>query len=102
MASPVTAPVSGLERRWRHLDRSLFLWVLLVAILLVLVINPLARLLWSSFQDPDTGALTLANYVGAYGRWRHIEALINSVVIGLAVAVVCTVFGVPMAWAVSR
>jgi iron(III) transport system permease protein len=101
MVSPVTAPGSG-ERRWRHLDRSYVLWALLIAMLLVLVINPLARLLWSSVQDPDTGAFTLANYAAAYGRWRHIEALINSVVIGLAVAVLSIVFGVPMAWAVSR
>ncbi len=88
--------------RWRHLDPSILLWALLVAVLLLLVINPLARLLWTSFQDPDTGALTLGNYAAAYGRWRNVEALINSVVIGLAVAVLCTVFGVPMAWAVSR
>ena len=66
------------------------------------MINPLGRLLWASFQDPDTGAFTLGNYAAAYGRWRNVEALINSVVIGLAVAVLCTVFGVPMAWAVSR
>jgi iron(III) transport system permease protein len=102
MASPVTAPGSRYRRRWRHLDKSLFLWALLIAVLLVLVINPLARLLWSSFQDPDTGAFTLSNYAAAYGRWRHLEALINSVVIGLAAAAMCTVFGVPMAWAVSR
>ncbi|PYO35235.1 MAG: ABC transporter permease [Candidatus Rokuibacteriota bacterium] len=88
--------------RGRHVDPSIFLWALLVAVLLLLVINPLARLLWTSFQDPDTGALTLGNYAAAYGRWRNVEALINSVVIGLAVAVLCTVFGVPMAWAVSR
>ena len=88
--------------RGRHVDPSIFLWALLVAVLLLLVINPLGRLLWTSFQDPDTGALTLGNYAAAYGRWRNVEALINSVVIGLAVAVLCTVFGVPMAWAVSR
>ncbi len=88
--------------RWRHLDKSILVWALLVAVLLVLVINPLGRLLWASFQDPDTGAFTLGNYAAAYGRWRNIEALINSVVIGLAVAALCTVFGVPMAWAVSR
>src|SRR5262245_8131087 len=101
MASPLTAPGSG-GGRWRHLDRSYVLWALLIAILLVLVINPLARLLWSSVQDPDPGAFTLANYAAAYGRWRNIEALINSVVIGLAVAALSIVFGVPMAWAVSR
>jgi iron(III) transport system permease protein len=84
------------------MDKSVFLWCLLIAVLLVLVVNPLARLLWASFQHPDTGALTLDNYAAAYGRWRYVEALINSVVIGLAVAALCTVFGVPMAWAVSR
>lgn len=74
----------------------------LVAVLLVLVINPLARLLWTSFQHPDTGAFTLENYVAAYSRWRYIEAVINSLVVGLATALVCVAFGVPMAWAISR
>src|ERR1700737_2992099 len=83
-------------------EKSFVVWLLLIALLLLLVINPLARLLWASFQHPETGAFTLANYVAAYGRWRHVEALINSLVIGLAVAALCTVFGVPMAWAVSR
>jgi len=92
----------GYRRRWRHLDKSVFLWLVLIAVLAVLVINPLARLLWVSVQHVDTGALTLENYAVAYGRWRYIEALVNSLVIGLSVAVVCTLFGVPMAWAVSR
>jgi iron(III) transport system permease protein len=86
----------------RSFDRSLVVWLLLIALLLLLVINPLARLLWASFEHPETGAFTLENYAAAYGRWRYVEALINSLVVGLAVAVVCTVFGVPMAWAVSR
>ncbi len=93
---------AGRGRRWRHFDRSLLVWGLLIAVLLLLVINPLARLLWTSFQHPDTGAFTLENYAAAYGRWRYIEALINSVVVGLAAALACVVFGVPMAWAVSR
>ena len=93
---------AGRGSRWRHFDRSLLVWGLLIAVLLLLVINPLARLLWTSFQHPDTGAFTLENYAAAYGRWRYIEALINSVVVGLAAALACVVFGVPMAWAVSR
>jgi iron(III) transport system permease protein len=83
-------------------DRSRLVWLLFVALLLVLVVNPLARLFWVSFQDPDSGALTLANYLTAFGRWRYVEALINSLTVGLAVGVLCIVFGVPMAWAVSR
>jgi iron(III) transport system permease protein len=88
--------------RWRHLDRSLVVWLLFVAVLLLLVVNPLARLVWSSFQNGETGGFTLANYATAYGRWRYVEALVNSLVVGLAVAALCAVFGVPMAWAVSR
>jgi iron(III) transport system permease protein len=98
----MSATGPGYRLRWRHLDRSVFLWAAVVVVLLVLVVNPLARLLWASFQHPDTGGFTLANYAAAYGRWRYVEALINSLVVGLATAVVCLVFGVPMAWAVSR
>ena len=92
----------GYRRRWRHLDKSVFLWALLIAILLLLVVNPLARLIWTSFEHPTTGAFTVDNYVVAYGRWRYIEALINSLTVGFAVGVLCTLFGVPLAWAVSR
>jgi len=102
MTSPGAAPGSARASRWQHVDPSIVLWALLIGVLLVLVINPLARLLWTSVQDPDTGAFTLANYAAAYGRWRYLEALVNSVVIGLAAAALGTVFGVPMAWAVSR
>ena len=86
--------------RWRHLDRSLFLWLLVAGVLLVLVVNPLVRLFWVSLQGPD--GLTLANYVRAFSRWRYIEALLNSLTLGLSVGALCTLFGVPMAWAVSR
>ena len=86
----------------RRFDRSIIVWAILVGVLLLLVVNPLARLTWTSFQDGDTGAFTLANYAAAYGRWRYVEALLNSLVIGLAVGALGVVFGVPMAWAVSR
>jgi len=87
--------------RWRHLDRSLFLWLLVAGVLLLLVVNPIARLLWVSLQSPS-GGLTLDNYVRAFSRWRYVEALINSLTLGLSVGALCTLFGVPMAWAVSR
>ena len=87
--------------RWRHLDRSLFLWLLVAGVLLALVVNPIVRLLWVSVHSAD-GGLTLGNYVAAYSRWRYVEALINSLILGLSVGALVTVFGVPMAWAVSR
>jgi iron(III) transport system permease protein len=83
-------------------DRSRLIWLLFVVVLLVLVVNPLGRLFWVSLQDPQSGALTFANYLTAFGRWRYVEALVNSLLIGLAVGVLGIVFGVPMAWALSR
>src|SRR5689334_12596601 len=88
--------------RWRLPgDASSWLWLAAIAVLLVLVVNPLLRLVLASFQQPD-GALTLANYAGAYGRVRHLEALGNSLVLGASAASLALLFGLPLAWALSR
>jgi iron(III) transport system permease protein len=91
----------GWAERWRHLDKSFWLWILAIVVLLVLVVNPLARLLVVSFQDASE-AFTFSNYVEAYSRSRNVEALWNSLVLGASSGVLCLAFGVPMAWALSR
>jgi iron(III) transport system permease protein len=91
----------GWGERWRHLDKSFWLWILAIVVLLVLVVNPLLRLLVVSFQD-QAGAFTFSNYVTAYSRSRNIEALWNSLVLGASSGLLCLAFGVPMAWALSR
>ena len=93
---------SALGERWRHLDKSSWVWLLAIVVLLFLVVNPLFRLLLVSLQQPDSGAFTFANYLAAYGRSRYVDALGNSLVLGLSAASLCLVFGVPMAWALSR
>ena len=90
-----------LDQRWRHLDKSYWVWVLAIVVLVFLVVNPLLRLLVVSFQDA-TGAFTLANYVAAYSRVRQLEALVNSLILGTFAGGLCLAFGVPMAWALSR
>src|SRR3984893_5515785 len=60
------------------------------------------RLVASSFQEPETGPLTLANYSEAYGSWRHVQAFLNSLELGIGVALLAGLFGVPIAWAISR
>jgi iron(III) transport system permease protein len=93
-------------RRWRmrlrNLEPSALLWLLLVAVLVLLVVHPLARLLIGSLHDPKTGAFTFANFAVAYGRQRYLLAFANSLVMALAVTAVCALVAVPMAWAVSR
>ena len=89
-------------RRASRFDPSLLLWLALIAVLAILVLNPLLRLVLSSFQEADTGRLTFANYIAAYGNIRHLEALANSLELGAGVAILATIFGVPLAWAISR
>jgi len=98
-----SVPASALKpMRARRFDVLILLWLALAAILAFLVINPLARLLLASLESPDTGAYTLANYVAAYGRPRHLQALWNSMLLGAGVTALCLAFAVPIAWAVSR
>jgi len=96
-----TGMLAGLGQRWRHLDKSFWVWLLAIVVLVFLVVNPLLRLFVVSFQDAN-GAFTLDNYVAAYSRLRHLEALGNSLVLGLSSGLMCLLFGVPMAWALSR
>src|SRR3954468_6923192 len=99
--APPAAP-SGLMHRLRLLEPSMLLWILLIGILIFLVASPLVRLIMSSFQEAETGSFTLANYAEAYGRVRHVQALFNSLELGAGVAILAVVFGVPIAWAISR
>ncbi|MEI7711961.1 MAG: iron ABC transporter permease [Rhodospirillales bacterium] len=88
--------------RSRSFDPLIFLWILLAAVLIFLVVNPLYQLVQTSLQDADTGAFTLKNYVAAYSRPRYLTAMWNSIRLGFSVTVLCLLFAVPMAWAVSR
>jgi iron(III) transport system permease protein len=96
------APAAPRARRFRFADPSMILWIVMIAILVFLVLSPMVRLVISSFQEPETGRLTLSNYAEAYGRARHLEALWNTLEFGTGVAVLAVVFGVPLAWAISR
>jgi len=78
------------------------LWLVLIAVLVFLIASPMVRLVIASFQEPDTGRFTFANYVEAYGSVRHLRAVLNSLELGLGVALLAGLFGVPIAWAISR
>ncbi len=93
---------SALARRLRFVDPSMILWIALIAVLVFLIASPMVRLVVSSFQDPETHRLTLANYAEAYGHARHLQALWNTFQFGAGVAVLACLFGVPLAWAISR
>ena len=100
-ASLTETPAVTIARR-RTFDPLLLLWIVLAAALIFLVVNPLFRLLQLSLADADTGAFTFANYITAYSRPRYLTATWNSLSLGVWVTVLCLLFAVPIAWAVSR
>lgn len=101
-AQPRAAARTSLLRRLRNLELTALLWLALTVVLLILVAAPMLKLLAVSFEDQKTGAFTLGNYLTAYGRARYVDALINSLLLGLASGTLSVIFAVPMAWAVSR
>ena len=74
--------------------------VLAAAALLVLVVLPLAFLLWGSVTAE--GRLTLAHFREALSQRLYVQALWNSLVLGTWTAVLSVAIGLPLAWAVSR
>src|SRR5947209_12217255 len=98
LATPAARP----RARHRIADPSMILWIAMIAILIFLIASPMVRLVVSSFQEPETGRLTLHNYIEAYGRARHLQALWNTLELGAGVALLAALFGVPLAWGVSR
>ena len=84
----------------RHLTAQACVFAIAIVFLLVLVVLPLASLVWDSVSEG--GKLTIDHFRHTITSSRELTALRNTVYIGLGVAVLSTVLGVPMAWAVSR
>ena len=93
--------MNHLISRW-PVNRSHLVFGAALAVLIVLVIAPLAQLLIKSFQHPETGALTVLNYVEALNNEWRLLAIWHSVLLGSTVACVCMIVGAPIAWAVSQ
>jgi iron(III) transport system permease protein len=68
--------------------------------IVVLVVLPLAFLLWGSVIAD--GRPTLGHFREALGSRLYVVALRNSLVLGLWTAALSVAIGVPLAWAVSR
>lgn len=93
---PAVRRVSG-----RLGDPSVWLFGALIVVLVLLVANPILRLVWDSFHTAQ-GDWSLQSYVQALGRPRHLQALLNSLYLGVAVTAIALALGVPLALAVSR
>jgi iron(III) transport system permease protein len=86
----------------RSFDLMVILWIMLALLLMFLVINPLCRLIIDSFRQVGGTDFTLANYVAAFSRARHIQAVINTLWMASFASLIAVAMAVPLAWAVSR
>lgn len=69
-------------------------------VMLVLVVLPLLSLVWGSVSAD--GRFTLTHFREALGSRLYVQALRNSLVLGLWTAALSVAVGLPLAWAVSR
>lgn len=100
-SEPARPAVVRLAVPSRLADPALWLFGGLVVLLVFLVVNPILRLVLDSVQAAD-GGFTLQHYAKAFGRTRHLQALLNSLYLGAAVTALALALGVPLALAVSR
>jgi len=97
----VVAPLLIARRRYR-LDLSLGTWALAAAILLVMVVVPLAWIFVASVHADQDNRLTLANYAEAFTNPIYLQPVRNSLILAALVVVIAVPFGTALAWAVSR
>jgi iron(III) transport system permease protein len=88
-------------RAYLALNPLLGVQLAVFVILAILILYPAWILFSSSFQD-STGALTLQWYIEAYTNPGNYRAILNTLIIAAGAAVIATLFGTLMAWAVVR
>ena len=90
---------AGLAVR-RRVDFTPLVWLVNSAILAVLVVAPLAILVYTAFQS--SGGFTFANFVEAFGQAIYRGPVFNSFVYATAVGLLSVLVGAPMAWLTGR
>ncbi len=100
LVRPSAAPRPHAQKR--GLDLSLVAWVVVAVILLFMVVVPLAWIFFASVHADEDNRLTLANYVEAFSRSIYLQPIRNSLVLAGAVAIVASLGGTLLSWAVSR
>lgn len=76
---------------------------LIIAILLIgLLIIPVLQVIYVAFLDPNTGALTLQNFVDFFRTSLFRESFLNSFYVSAMSVVVATVIALPLAYITTR
>jgi iron(III) transport system permease protein len=70
--------------------------------LVVFLIIPVVTVIFVAFQDPNTGALTLINFVDFFNTSLFRESFLNSVYVAVMAVVLATIISLPLAYFTTR
>lgn len=71
-------------------------------ILLVFLIIPVVKVIYVAFQDPNTGALTLINFVDFFSTSLFQESFLNSIYVAIMAVMLASVVSIPLAYFTTR
>jgi iron(III) transport system permease protein len=70
--------------------------------LFVFLIVPVVKVVYVAFQDPNTGALTLINFVDFFTTSLFQESFLNSIYVASMSVVLSTIIAIPLAYFTTR
>lgn len=70
--------------------------------LLAFLVVPVVNVVYVAFQDPNTGALTLINFVDFFRNSLFQESAINSIYVALMAVVLASIFALPLSYFTTR
>ncbi len=70
--------------------------------LLIFLVLPVAKVIFVAFQDPNTGALTLINFVDFFTTPLFQESFFNSLYVAAMAVLLSSVFAIPLAYFTTR
>jgi iron(III) transport system permease protein len=99
--TPTAAPIDASPARKFGLDLSTPVLLGFVAILVVLIVVPMAWLVVYAFTT-KTGMFTFDNFTKLFTDSTFLEPLLTTLTIAISVGVVCCLVAAPIAWLVAR
>lgn len=70
--------------------------------LLAFLVVPVVNVVYVAFQDPNTGALTLINFVDFFRNSLFQESAVNSIYVALMAVVLASIFALPLSYFTTR
>jgi iron(III) transport system permease protein len=77
-------------------------WLIPGLLVALVVVPPVVWMIVKSFTDEGTGAFSFQNFITVFTQPDFQQALLNTVIVAGATAILSTLIAVPAAWAVSR